>query len=655
MTSKNINMKKLSTLLLSCAASFFFAQQAGDVVSFEQKLDLTPQGVANFIANNLGEQNAPDFVSYLNGFNVGLKGYKITYYTKNENNVLVKATGLIMYPNVNFKLSTVISDHPTTDSRQNVPSNLKGIFWFGFVMELSYALNGYVVMAPDYVGMGSGDGVHPYVNSLTEGGATVDFVKAANTVLAQLNVKRYDEYFLTGYSQGAHAAMSTLKYLSTNNPNNLKIKYAFMGDGPYDLSGVTLNEGFLQTTIYPATAFLGYILNSCQSAGYKIYTNNVSEVISQDYLSAYDYHVTQDNGGILWGPFIWKNMFTPSFITDLTNNQNANTRKCLKANNVSDWYNKTPTTMGTSTIDLIVPPNNSYNTVNAQRAYYPWYDLNKYNINSLSWGPLGHSGGAAPYVLAANAKFNSLRSGGFFNQWAFLTSKQAENNPTKTDNIFLSQIKPDLKGMELIQVTDFNHETSEHKSVVNNNLSSLKDGVYLLKVQENNNQKMIPYVKTTPTTITEEAIVQSENNGILALKINQDELSAVNIFDENKNLVQTITKEQYNKDGGIATKDFENQIYTFEIVTEFYNLQFNKAIRNATSEEQLNIFTQNRQIKVKAKNDIKNISIYSISGALILQQDVNKTQFESKSLETGVYLVNIIQNNGKAFSKKVKL
>ncbi|MFP3835915.1 T9SS C-terminal target domain-containing protein, partial [Chryseobacterium sp. SIMBA_028] len=85
--------------------------------------------------------------------------------------------------------------------------------------------------------------------------------------------------------------------------------------------------------------------------------------------------------------------------------------------------------------------------------------------------------------------------------------------------------------------------------------------------------KMIPYVKTTPAAITEEAIVQSENNGVLTLKINRDELSAVNIFDGNKNVVKTVSKEQYDKDGGIAIKDLENQPYTFEIVTEFYNLQ----------------------------------------------------------------------------------
>ena len=92
--------------------------------------------------------------------------------------------------------------------------------------------------------------------------ATIDFITAANKVLGQLGVKRYDEYFLAGYSQGAHAAMSTLKRLSISNPNNIKFKYAYMGDGPYDFSGVTLNKGVLEKDIYPFTSFLANVLNT---------------------------------------------------------------------------------------------------------------------------------------------------------------------------------------------------------------------------------------------------------------------------------------------------------------------------------------------------------------------------------------------------------
>lgn len=648
-------MKKTITLFLGLTASFYFSQQAGDVFSVEQKLDLTPQAVAGFISNNLGEQNSPDFVNYLNSFNIGLKAYKITYYTKNEKNNLVKATGLLMYPKANYKLSTVVSDHGTTDSRQNVPSNLRGVLYAGFVVELSYVLNGYILMAPDYVGMGSGDGVHPYVHYPTEASATIDFVSAANKVLAQQNIKRYDEYFLAGYSQGAHAAMSTLKRLSISNPNNLNFKYAYMGDGPYDFSGVTLQKGVLEKDVYPFTSFIANVVNTCNKTGYQMYNSNISEVISSEYLDRYNYHVVQDNGGLLWGPLVWRTLFTNNFVNDVTNNQNNKLRQCLKSNDVYDWYNKTPMTLGHSTVDLAIHPENTSKTIDVQRGYYSWWDLNKYKLEAFYWGPLGHIGGIAPFVLASNAKFNTLRSGGLFNEWAMLTSKQSQNSQSGISSIYKSQIKPDFQNMELLEITDFNKEKAERKTVSNNNLASLQDGVYLLKVSENNSEKLIPYIKNSPETVEEKDIIKSEINNILNLKINQEELLAVNIFDDNKNLIKSVSQEQYMKDGGINLNTIDSQNLTFEITTRFYNLQFKKQISELKTEDTVSVIAQNSQIIVKAKNSIKNISIYSISGDLIHNQEVNSSQFESNTIKTGVYVVQVIQNDGKIFNKKVKL
>ncbi|MCW3162199.1 T9SS type A sorting domain-containing protein [Chryseobacterium oryctis] len=650
-------MKKLTFLLLGLTAPFYFAQQAGDVVNFEQKLNLTPQGLSDFISNNLGEQNTPDFVNYLNSFHLGVKGYKITYYTKNENNVLVKATGLLMYPDVNYKLSTVVSEHGTTDNRNNVPSNLKGVMTAGFVVELSYVLNGYILMAPDYVGMGSGDGVHPYVHYPTEASATIDFITAANKVLSQLNIKRYDEYFIAGYSQGAHAAMSTLKSLSISNPKNLKFKYAYMGDGPYDFSGVTLQKGVIEKDIYPFTSFLANVVNTCNNLDYKTYTNNISEVISLEYLDKYNYHVVQDNGGLLWGPLVWRNLFTTNFVNDVVNNQNSKLRQCLKVSDVYDWYNKTPTTLGHSTVDLAIHPENTSKTLNTQRGYYPWWDLNKYKLDSFYWGPLGHIGGIVPFVLASNAKFNTLRSGGLFNEWAVLTSKQANSKTEKAINpLYSSQINPSLNGLELKEITDFNKEKAENKSTTNNDLSKLNNGVYLLKVAENNEEKIIPYIKNTPKTIAENEIVKSENNNILVLKIDETELSHINIFDENKNLIKTISQIDYTKEGGVDLNNIENQNLTLEVVTPYYNLQFNKSLNNPTnSNNSLEIFAKNNQIIVKSEDEIKNVAIYSVSGSLVENQDLKRPEFESKSLQSGIYVVQVTKSNGKIVSKKVKL
>ena len=476
--------------------------------------------------------------------------------------------------------------------------------------------------------------------------------------MTQLNVKRYDEYFLAGYSQGAHAAMSTLKRLSISNPDNIKFRYAYMGDGPYDMSETTLKKGVLEKDIYPFSSFLANVLHSCNNTGYQAYTNDISEVISAEYLDRYNYHVVQDNGGLLWGPVIWRKLFTTNFVNDVTNNPNHKFRQCLKPKDVYDWYNKTPMTLGHSTVDLAIPPENTSKTIDVQRGYYPWWDLNKYKLDSFYWGPIGHVGGIVPFTLASNAKFNTLRSGGLLNQWAIAGSifgKQAATTPTEEPTLSSSQIKPDLGNMQLLEITDFNKEKTEKRSAGERSLSSLKDGVYLLKVSENNENKIIPYIKATPKEIAENEIVQSENNAVLKLKTDQEELTAVYIFDENKNLVKTVSNEQYRETGGISLQDLEGKNYTFEVATPFYNLQFRKAISGQVTESNTDIFTQNRQIKVKANSDIRNISIYSISGALVVQQEINKPVFESSSLESGVYVVQLTLTNGKIIHKKIKL
>ncbi|WP_317174738.1 T9SS type A sorting domain-containing protein [Chryseobacterium antibioticum] len=264
-------------------------------------------------------------------------------------------------------------------------------------------------------------------------------------------------------------------------------------------------------------------------------------------------------------------------------------------------------------------------------------------------------GGIVPFTLASNAKFNTLRSGGLLNQWAILSSKQQGNNLPEANSLYSSQLKPDLGGMQLIGITDFNQEKAAGKSATESSLSTLKDGVYLLKVQENNDQKLIPYVKSTPIEVPENEIIQSEINGILKLKLPQEELIAVNIFDASKNLLKTVSQEQYTANGGIDTKDIDNQNNTFEIVTQYYNLQFKKVQTDRLLANKADILTKNRQIIARADQGIKNISIYSISGALILQQEVNKPEFESKSLESGIYIVQMIGTDGKTVNKKVKL
>ncbi|WP_292010097.1 T9SS type A sorting domain-containing protein, partial [Chryseobacterium sp.] len=163
-------------------------------------------------------------------------------------------------------------------------------------------------------------------------------------------------------------------------------------------------------------------------------------------------------------------------------------------------------------------------------------------------------------------------------------------------------------------------------------------------------------IKNTPRVIEEKEIVKAESNHILSLRVKEDELLAIYIFDENKNLIKTVSQEEYSKEGGINLNNMENNSYTFEVATQYYNLQFNKLISTPDNQNtNPDIYTQNRQVIIKSGSDIKSVSIYSISGNLIQNQEVKQTQFESRSLDSGVYMVQVILANGKIIGKKVKL
>ncbi len=648
-------MKKINFLLATILASFTMAQSPGDVINYKQNLNLTPSGVVDFIDQNVGE-DAAGALSYLKSFNIGIVAYKIEYYTKNQNNQLVKATGLLMYPKKDIKHSTIVTTHPTTDHRSNVPSNLRGIYGVGFALELSFVLNGYIVMAPDYVGMGDGEGVHPYVHNDTEGTATLDFITAANKVIDKIGgIKRYNEYFITGYSQGGHAAMATVK--RATETNGLKFNYLYTGAGPFDLSYSTLKLGLLDKTLYPTSAIPAYLVNTCKMTGFNVYNQDASEIISPEYLSIYKERVENEGGGLFWGPVEWRKLFKNQFINDVTNNQNHALRNCLKANNNYDWYNKTPSTFGYADPDFIVNANSSKVAKDVQRKYYPWYDLGKYKIDNLYWGPLGHVGGIVPYILAVNYKFNTLRSGGFFNQWALLNFKN-ENEQPVTNNFVKSAIDFSFPNdLQILEIVDYNQEkTTTKKAAQNNEINSLQDGVYTFKVLVDNQEQIIPFVKKTPEMIDYNEAVKSDKNNILTLNLNAEDLNQVNILDQNNKIVHSISQEQYKSDKGVDVSNFLNDDYTYEIVTKEFIVSFKKPQQDSLVKEDLQVYTNNNQIHASSNSTISTANVMDMNGRIIWSKErINDKNISTTNLPKGIYIIQLINDKGETFSKKVIL
>jgi pimeloyl-ACP methyl ester carboxylesterase len=72
---------------------------------------------------------------------------------------------------------------------------------------------GYVVVAPDYEGLGT-PGIHPFLNVKSEAFSITDAVVAARNYLTQRNLLTSKKWMTVGHSQGGHAALGAAQYAS---------------------------------------------------------------------------------------------------------------------------------------------------------------------------------------------------------------------------------------------------------------------------------------------------------------------------------------------------------------------------------------------------------------------------------------------------------
>src|SRR5690606_1340215 len=128
----------------------------------------------------------------------------------------VQATSLVFTPNTPAPANgwpIVVWAHGTTGvADQCAPSrNPMNIYIQGMITQLLNA--GYVVVAPDYEGLGepSGNELHPFLNLQSEAYSITDAVVAARNYLG---VKVANQWMAVGRSQGGHAALGAAQYAS---------------------------------------------------------------------------------------------------------------------------------------------------------------------------------------------------------------------------------------------------------------------------------------------------------------------------------------------------------------------------------------------------------------------------------------------------------
>ena len=302
-------------------------------------------------------------VRFTNGFD----SYKVTYCTVDA--VLpgqskakpTVVTGMVSVPRKSGPLPTVAYVHGTSVSFYDAPSNPnifgsfeeRGESFEGAPGNSVFAGNGFIVVAPDYLGLGDSTVPrHRYFHADTVASASVDMLVASQRVLSKLRVQQSGKLFTFGFSQGGHSALALHRELQ-----NLGVRVAGTATvgGIFDVEQWFLslleNETSVTLPLYASYLMLAY------DDVYDVF-DSTNQVWRQPYASTvaglFDMQHFFDDVLAGLGPTS-RQTFKPSFFARVTTDAQQSMRVRLRENAVDNWAPYAPIRVFQSHDDEEVP------------------------------------------------------------------------------------------------------------------------------------------------------------------------------------------------------------------------------------------------------------------------------------------------------------
>lgn len=278
-----------------------------------------------------------------------VEAYKITYTSTDLTGAVDTLSGLITFPgSEDISSPLTLVQHGTVPSRDAVPSNLAGGYELGAILSSI----GYVTVQPDYLGLGDSEGLHPYVHADSEAQAGVDMLFAAMDFLDELGVTYHDQLFVTGYSQGGHAAMAAHQLLERDYADQLPVTAAAPLSGPYSIS-IATKERLLSDEAYFYPGYAAWTLLSYNEA-YGLYDSltqymkqpyaDMALAFKQEEIDLADLHLNMiEQLTIDYGAPVVKYMFQDSVIAAVATDEQHPFNIALRDNDTYDWAPQAPT------------------------------------------------------------------------------------------------------------------------------------------------------------------------------------------------------------------------------------------------------------------------------------------------------------------------
>ncbi len=192
----------------------------------------------------------------------GVDFYYIKYWTVGGSNEAALVSGALMVPTGSAPQCSgarpiVLHAHGTqVDQAMNIadptnPNNQEGV-----LIAATFAAQGYIVVAPNYVGYDISSNYHPFVNETAQASDMIDALAAARAALPRLLSNATTDsgkLFISGNSEGGYVAMATQKAMQAAH---MTVTAAAGNSGPYALeayadSAFTGHVSIFSTLFYP--------------------------------------------------------------------------------------------------------------------------------------------------------------------------------------------------------------------------------------------------------------------------------------------------------------------------------------------------------------------------------------------------------------------
>ncbi|WUI04208.1 hypothetical protein OHR68_21200 [Spirillospora sp. NBC_00431] len=214
----------------------------------------------------------------------GVDTYRLVYRTIDTRGRATTASGLLALPSGGERrLRTVSYTHGTQIHRSDAPSTSDGVW--GSAPAVTYAAAGFAAVAPDYLGLGTGPGLHPWKHVPSEVSASLDMLRAARQFAPRTGRVLNGDVLATGFSQGASSALGLARALQHGADPRFRLRAVAPISGAYDFEGAEL-PAVLSGDVPPelGTVYVSYLFTAWNRVYGGIY-DKPSEVFKEPYAS----------------------------------------------------------------------------------------------------------------------------------------------------------------------------------------------------------------------------------------------------------------------------------------------------------------------------------------------------------------------------------